>query len=96
MTEIGIRMALGAQTQDVLRLVFGHGARLVGLGLLLGLTASFAAGRAIESLLYHVSARDPLTLGVITLLLCAVAALACLLPARRAVKIDPLVVLRAE
>ena len=95
-TEIGIRMALGAQTRDVLRLVFGHGARLVGLGLLLGLIASFAAGRAIESMLYHVSARDPLTLVVITLLLCAVAALACLLPARRAVKIDPMIALRAE
>ncbi len=95
-TEIGIRMALGAQTRDVLRLVFGHGARLVGLGLLLGLIASFAAGRAIESMLYHVSARDPLTLGAITLLLCGVAALACLLPARRAVKIDPMIALRAE
>ena len=94
--EFGIRLALGAQPRDVLRLVFRHGARLVGFGLLLGLAASFATARAIESMLFHTNARDPLTLAAITLLLGAVAALACLIPARRATTVDPMIALRAE
>jgi putative ABC transport system permease protein len=76
--------------------VLAHGGKLIGLGLLLGLGATIAGARAIESILFKTSAYDPLTLGAITLLLGAVAALACLLPARRATKVDPLVALRAE
>jgi putative ABC transport system permease protein len=94
--EIGIRMALGANARDVLRLVLGQGARLVGLGLLLGLVGALAAGRAIESMLYRTSAYDPTILAAVTLLFAAIAALACWLPARRATKVDPLVALRAE
>ncbi len=95
-SEIGIRLALGAQPRDVLRLVLAHGGKLVGLGLLLGLVAALAGGRLLESMLYKTSPRDPLTLGAITLLLAAAAALACLLPARRATKVDPMIALRAE
>ena len=94
--EIGIRLALGAQPRDVLRLVFAQGGKLVGLGLLLGLAAALAGGRLLESMLYKTSPYDPVTLGAITLLLGAVAALACLLPARRATKVDPMIALRAE
>jgi putative ABC transport system permease protein len=95
-TEIGIRMALGAQSTDVARLILSQGARLVGLGLLLGFAGALAVGRMIEARLFEVSAHDPLTLAAITLLLAAVAALACWLPARRATKVDPIVALRAE
>jgi putative ABC transport system permease protein len=94
--EIGIRMALGAQRGDVLRLVFAHGGKLVGLGLLLGLGAALLGARVIESILFKTEARDPLTLAATTLLLAAVAALACLIPARRATMVDPLVALRSE
>ena len=94
--EIGIRMALGAQPRDVLGLMFRHGARLVGLGLVLGLAGTLATARVLGSLLFHTSTRDPLTLAAITLLLGAVAALACLIPARRATRVDPMTALRAE
>jgi putative ABC transport system permease protein len=95
-TEIGIRMALGAQVTDVLRLVLGQGARLVGTGLLLGLAGSVVAGRALESMLYRTTAFEPVVLAGVTVVFAAVAALACWLPARRASKIDPMVALRAE
>ena len=94
--EFGIRLALGAQPRDVLRLVLAHGGKLVGLGLLLGLGAAFASVRAVESMLFNTGAHDPLTLAAITLLLGGVAALACLVPARRATKVDPMIALRAE
>jgi ABC-type antimicrobial peptide transport system permease subunit len=94
--EIGIRMALGATTPDVLRLVFGQGARLVGLGLALGLAGAMVAGRGLESLLYRTSAYDPFVLAAVTLVFTAIAALACWLPARRATRVDPNVALRAE
>jgi putative ABC transport system permease protein len=94
--EFGIRMALGASRGDVLRLVFGRGARLVGVGLIVGLAGSLAAGRAIESMLFQVSARDPLTLAAIVVVFALIAAIACLLPARRAMQVDPTVALRAE
>jgi putative ABC transport system permease protein len=94
--EIGIRMALGAQTRDVLRLVLSQAGKLVGLGLVVGLLTSFATSRAIGSILFHTSAHDPLTLTGITLILGAVALVACFLPARRATKIDPIVALRVE
>jgi putative ABC transport system permease protein len=95
-SEIGIRMALGAQPGDMLRLVLVQGGKLVGLGLLLGLAVALLGARAIESILFNTDARDPLTLAAITLLFAVVAALACLLPARRATKVEPMVALRAE
>jgi putative ABC transport system permease protein len=94
--EFGIRMALGAQQRDVLRLVLAQGGKLVGLGLIIGLAATLAASRAMGSMLFNTSAQDPLTLGTITLLLGAVALVACLLPASRATKVNPIDALRAE
>jgi len=94
--ELGIRMALGAQPGDVLRLVFLQGGRLVALGLAGGFAGALALTRFLASMLFGVSAHDPLTFAAIALLLTIIAALACLLPARRAAKVDPLVALRAE
>jgi putative ABC transport system permease protein len=94
--EFGIRMALGAQQADVLRLVFVQGGKLIGAGLLLGLIATLAASRVMSSMLFHTSAYDPLTLFTITILLGAVALVACLLPANRATKVNPVEALRAE
>jgi putative ABC transport system permease protein len=94
--EIGIRMALGAQSGDVLRLVVGQGGRLVGLGLLVGVAAALATSRLLESMLFGVCARDPATFLAIVALLALVAAVACLLPARRASRVDPMTVLRSE
>ncbi len=95
-SEIGIRMALGAGTRDVLRLILSGGGKLVGLGLLLGLIATLLATRALGSILFQTSAHDPLTLGAITLLLATVALVACLLPAQRATRVNPLEALRDE
>ena len=94
--EIGIRIALGGQMRDIIRLVMGEGGRLVGLGLALGLVVALGAGRLIESRLFQTSAYDPGTLASIALFFSAVAALACWLPARRASRIDPIVALRSE
>jgi predicted permease len=94
--EIGVRMALGASASDVLRLVVGQGARLIAIGVALGLAGAFAAAHALKSLLYGVSATDPLIFSVVALLLTFVALLACWIPARRATQVDPLRALRCE
>jgi putative ABC transport system permease protein len=94
--EIGIRVALGAQRRDVLRQVVGHGLALVFGGIILGFLGALAATRLISSLLYDVSATDPLSFAAIALVLAGVAVLASYLPARRAIKIDPIDVLRTD
>jgi putative ABC transport system permease protein len=94
--EIGVRMALGAQTRDVLRLVVSQGMKPVISGLALGIIATFALSRLIAAQLYQVSAHDPMLLGGATVLLTATALLACLLPARRATLVDPIQALRSE
>ncbi|MBK6797637.1 MAG: ABC transporter permease [Acidobacteria bacterium] len=94
--EIGIRLAFGAQAGHVLRLVTGEGMRLVGLGVAVGLVASLAVTRLLESWLFNVSATDPLTLIGITIVLVITALPACLIPARSAMKVDPIVALRYE
>ncbi|MGH2779910.1 MAG: ABC transporter permease [Thermoleophilaceae bacterium] len=94
--EVGIRMALGARRGDVLRLLLGHGALLVGLGLAAGVVAALLFGRAVGSLLYGVSASDPATLASVAAILLSVALLASYLPARLATRVDPMVALRHE
>jgi putative ABC transport system permease protein len=94
--EIGIRIALGARTGDVLRLIVIQGMRLVLAGALIGLAGALVLTRLLRSLLFGVSSADPLTFAIIAVLLAAVALLACWLPARRAAKIDPVEALRFE
>jgi putative ABC transport system permease protein len=94
--EIGIRVALGARSRDVTRLVLREGLLLAGLGVAVGLACAVACTRLLESLLYEVAPNDPLTLGAVACLLLAVALAAAILPARRAAKVDPMVALRYE
>jgi putative ABC transport system permease protein len=94
--EIGIRVALGAQTRDVLRLILGEGVRLALLGAVMGIVASLALTRYMSHLLFGISPRDPETFVLIPFGLCAVALLACYLPAHRALRVDPMVALRYE
>jgi len=94
--EIGIRMAMGAQTGRVLGLVVGQGMRLAAAGLLLGLLVAYAAMHFLTSLLFGVRANDPLTFVGVALILAIAAVLACYIPARRATKVDPIIALRYE
>ncbi|MGH9840733.1 MAG: FtsX-like permease family protein, partial [Blastocatellia bacterium] len=94
--EIGIRVALGAQDRDVLKLVIGQGMKLVLAGVALGVSAALVLTRSLKGLLFGVSATDPLTFGLIALLLALVAMAACWIPARRATQVDPLIALRHE
>jgi putative ABC transport system permease protein len=92
--EIGIRMALGSTAAGIFRLVVGQGARLVALGLVLGLAGTVVVGRLVRGMLYGVEPGDPLILAGVVILLAAAALAACLLPARRAMKVDPMVAIR--
>ena len=92
--EFGIRMALGAARGEILRLVLGKGLLLSGIGLVLGLAASFGLTRVLQSMLFAVTPNDPLTLAVVAGVIALVAVIACVTPALRATKVDPLVVLR--
>jgi putative ABC transport system permease protein len=94
--ELGIRIAVGASPRDILRLVLGQGIRLTLMGAALGLVVSFAVTRALSSLLFGVSATDPLTFVTVPIVLASVAMLACYLPARRAMRVDPIIALRYE
>src|ERR1051325_8133776 len=94
--ELGIRLALGAQVGDVLKMILGQGMAVIGIGLVIGLAAAFALVRLLRSFLFGVGEKDPFTFVVITVLLLIVALIACYIPARRATKVDPLEALRAE
>src|SRR5262245_28544587 len=94
--EIGIRLALGARTRDVLSLVIGQGMTIAALGLLLGLAGALTLTRLIKGWLFGISPTDPLTFAALALSLASVALLACYFPARRATKVDPMIALRHE
>jgi predicted permease len=94
--EIGLRLALGAQTSDVLKLVIGWGMKLTLIGVAIGMVASVALTQMMRNLLFGMNEADPLTFAVIGLLLAVAALLACWIPARRATKVDPMIALRSE
>jgi putative ABC transport system permease protein len=94
--EIGIRVAMGAQRRDVLRLILGQGSRLIFLGIFIGTAAGLLLTRVMTGMLYGISATDPATFAAVALCLMAIALFACYLPARRAMRVDPLVALRYE
>lgn len=94
--ELGIRLALGAQMRDILKMILGQGMIVIGIGLVIGLAAAFALTRLMRSLLFDIGETDPATFGAITLVLLLVALVACYIPARRAAKVDPLIALKYE
>jgi putative ABC transport system permease protein len=94
--DIGVRLALGALPRDVFRLVVGRGMLLASLGAIAGIGAAFWLGRSLEALLFQVRPTDPITFAAVVLVLLAVAAIACYVPARRATRVDPVVALRYE
>jgi putative ABC transport system permease protein len=94
--EIGIRLALGAQKGDVLRMILRQGMRLTLIGITVGLAAAFVLTRFLSTLLHEVNDKDPMTFTAVALLVAVIALLACYIPARRATKVDPLIALRYE
>ena len=94
--EIAVRLALGAQRTEILRIVIGHGLKLVAFGLLLGLGISYGVGRAITSLLYQTESYDIVTFGTVPIVLLLIGVIACALPAYRASRVEPMGILRSE
>jgi putative ABC transport system permease protein len=94
--EFGIRMAMGAQPGQVSRLVLSHGLRLTGIGVAIGAGAAWGLTRLLASMLFHVKSHDPLTFALVAGLLTVFALAACLLPARRAARVDPMTALRYD
>jgi putative ABC transport system permease protein len=94
--EIGLRLALGAEPSGVAAMILRQSAGVTMIGIGVGLVAALAGGRVIETLLYNVSPRDPIVIGVVTLLLTGIALIACWLPARRAARLSPLEALRTD
>jgi putative ABC transport system permease protein len=94
--EIGIRIAMGAQPGDVLRLILGFGAKLALIGVVIGMAASLALTQLMKTMLFGVTATDPGTLAAVSVTLVAVTLLACYIPARRAMSVDPVIALRSE
>jgi predicted permease len=95
-SELGVRIALGATSENIMRLIVGQGAKLAGAGLLVGVGLALMAGRALEGLLFGVTPRDPLMLALVTVAVAATTLAACYVPGRRAVRVDPMLALRAE
>jgi putative ABC transport system permease protein len=94
--EIGLRMAIGAMPSDVMKMILGGGMKLAALGVVLGVAAALALSTLVEKMLFQVEPSDPASYGVTALILLAVAALACYIPARRAMRVDPMVTLQQE